>query len=281
MFFDPSRKRDLFCLTGFLVLVFCLQVSTQLNAQVAGQTPSGRITSGSGAGITNARVTFRNPANGETKSISVTEDGSFMLTNLSPGIPEITVSAPGSAESRTNVTINAGADSRADIVMHALGSTEASEGGAWGVSGVVSSKSVKELPLNGRSASDLATLEPGVASARTQSTGQAISGGRPRQDDARLDGISVNDYVNGPPGSALGVSLGSDGVEQFSVPTSNYPAQFGRSSGGIPLPGLKRRESVLTAIPSPLGGNLGALGSVRVQLAITCENPCERRCYRI
>src|SRR5712691_10452939 len=55
----------------------------------------------------------------------------------------------------------------------------------------------------------------------------------PRQNDSRLDGISVNDYVNGPPGSALGVNLGSDAVEQFSVLTSNYPAQYGRSSGGI------------------------------------------------
>src|SRR5258708_20316164 len=60
-----------------------------------------------------------------------------------------------------------------------------------------------------------------------------LSGGCPRQSDARLEGISVNDYVNGPPGSALGVSLGSDAVEQFSVLTSNYPAQYGRSSGGI------------------------------------------------
>jgi len=222
--------------------VFCLQVSTQLNAQVAGQTLSGRITSTSGARIANARVTFKNQTNGDTKSIAATEDGSFTLTNLSPGIFEITVSAPGFAESRTTVTMSAGVDSRADIVMHAQSSMEAGEGGASGVSGVVSTKSVTDLPLNGRSASDLAALEPGVASARTQSTGQAqrgfgnqmtISGGRPRQNDARLDGISVNDYVNGPPGSALGVNLGSDAVEQFSVLTSNYPAQFGRSSGGI------------------------------------------------
>lgn len=110
------------------------------------------------------------------------------------------------------------------------------------VSGVVSGKNVSDLPLNGRSASDLATLVPGVASARTQTSGQAqrgfgnqmtISGGRPRQNDSRLDGISVNDYSNGPPASALGVSLGSDAVEQFTVLTSNYPAQYGRSSGGI------------------------------------------------
>src|SRR5207245_2552951 len=99
-----------------------------------------------------------------------------------------------------------------------------------------------ELPLPGRSASDVAALEPGVATARTQASGQAqrgfgtemtISGGRPRQNDSRLDGISVNDYSNGPPGSALGVNLGVDAVEQFSVLTSNYPASYGRSSGGI------------------------------------------------
>src|SRR5207244_13330215 len=60
-----------------------------------------------------------------------------------------------------------------------------------------------------------------------------ISGGRPRQNDSRLDGISVNDYSNGPPGSALGVNLGVDAVEQFSVLTSNYPAPYGRSSGDI------------------------------------------------
>ncbi len=142
------------------------------------------------------------------------------------------------------VTVTENSSLVVNLVLQAevSGAPGKSQGGASGVSGVVSSKSVTDLPLNGRSASDLATLEPGVASARTQSTGQAqrgfgnqmtISGGRPRQNDARLDGISVNDYVNGPPGSALGINLGSDAVEQFSVLTSNYPAQFGRSSGGI------------------------------------------------
>jgi hypothetical protein len=200
---------------------------------------SGRITSAAGARIANARITIKDVAKSDTKTIAANGDGSFTLSNLSPGIFEITVSAPGFAETRTTVTMNAGMDNRADIVMHSIGTAE---GGTSGVRGVVSSKSVTDLPLNGRSASDLAALEPGVATARTQSTGQGqrgfgnqmtISGGRPRQNDARLDGISVNDYVNGPPGSALGVNLGSDAVEQFTVLSSNYPAQFGRSSGGI------------------------------------------------
>jgi len=130
------------------------------------------------------------------------------------------------------------ASSQAVNLVIRRGSTAASPN----VGGVVNSKRVSELPLNGRSASDVAVLEPGVATARTQASGQAqrgfgtqmtISGARPRQNDSRLDGISVNDYANGPPGSALGVNLGVDAVEQFSVLTSNYPAQHGRSSGGI------------------------------------------------
>src|SRR5437660_5519715 len=99
-----SEKRAS-CLTTFLVLMFCLQVSTQLNAQVAGQTLSGRITSTSGARIANAWFTIKNTANGDTKSIPVTEDGSFTMTDLSAGIFEITVSAPGFVESRTTVAI--------------------------------------------------------------------------------------------------------------------------------------------------------------------------------
>ena len=215
---------------GLLGLVFFVLV-TPVRAQDRGRTISGTVATKTGSRIPNARVSIKNAANGETKTLAVNQEGAFALGNLSPGTYEITVSAPGFADSKTTVTIRAGADQTADIVLQRGNGSENGkrEGGTSGVSGVVSSKSVSDLPLNARSASDLATLEPGVASARTQVTGQAqrgfgnemtISGGRPRQNDSRLDGISVNDYVNGPPGSALGVNLGSDVVEQFTVLSS-------------------------------------------------------------
>jgi hypothetical protein len=240
--FDANRNKELLYFIKLLAFLLCFLASTQLNAQVAGGTLSGRIISSTGARIANAHLTIKDTVSGDTNIIAANADASFAVADLSPGIFEIKVSAPGFVEVRTTVTVRAGTDSHTDIVMHAETTPGTAEGGTSGVSGVVSSKSVTDLPLNGRSASDLATLEPGVATARTQSTGQGqrgfgtqmtISGGRPRQNDSRLDGISVNDYVNGPPGSALGVNLGSDAVEQFTVLSSNYPAQFGRSSGGI------------------------------------------------
>jgi hypothetical protein len=211
--------------------------------QVRGTTISGSISSPSGGSIAGAAITLKNLATNEIRSFTANADGSYELQNLPPGRYEITASAPGYAPASVTIDLAADSGAPANLVLVPLASGGAAKtSGGSGVSGVVDSNSVSNLPLNGRSASDLAALEPGVSSARTQQTGQAqrgfgnqmtISGGRPRQNDARLDGISVNDYVNGPPGSALGVNLGSDAVEQFSVLTSNYPAQFGRSSGGI------------------------------------------------
>ena len=61
----------------------------------------------------------------------------------------------------------------------------------------------------------------------------AISGSRPQQNNYRIDGISINDYANGGPGSVEGSTLGVDAVQEFSVLTSNYSAEYGRTSGGI------------------------------------------------
>src|SRR5205809_5582050 len=240
--FDANQNIERHHFVALLALIICVFAPAQLRAQVTAGTLSGRITSTDGARIANARVAIKNMGNGDTKIVATKGDGSFSVSSLPAGIFEITVSAPGFADARTNVTMTAGKDSRADILMHTESGSGADKSRTSGLSGVVTSKNVTELPLNGRSASDLAALEPGVATARTQSSGQGrygfgtqmtISGGRPRQNDARLDGISVNDYASGSPGSALGVNLGVDAVEQFTVLTSNYPAQVGRSSGGV------------------------------------------------
>jgi len=225
---------------AFLIgILGCIQVQAQLRDR----TLSGRVTSPSGAPVPNARLVLKNTRSSDIRSVTVNSDGTYLVAKLSPGTYEITASAQGFADVHTTVAISADGKPVVNLVMQPGGAAEAGKGqvGSPTVKGEVTT-SVSDLPLNGRSASDVAALEPGVATARTQTSGQGqrgfgtqmtISGGRPRQNDSRLDGISVNDYSNGPPGSALGVNLGVDAVEQFSVLTSNYPAQVGRSSGGV------------------------------------------------
>jgi hypothetical protein len=54
-----------------------------------------------------------------------------------------------------------------------------------------------------------------------------------KQNNYRLDGISINDYSNGGPGGVLGQNLGVEAIEEFSVLTSNYSAEYGKTSGGV------------------------------------------------
>jgi len=103
------------------------------------------------------------------------------------------------------------------------------------------------MPLNGRSWQDLATLVPGVNAIETQIPFEngairgnrgfgnqlTISGGRPTQNNYRLDGNSITDYAMGGPGSVLGVNLGVDAIQEFSVINGNYSAEYGRTSGGV------------------------------------------------
>src|SRR5207245_8154056 len=114
------------------------------------------------------------------------------------------------------------------------------------LSGQVEGTQIVQLPLNGRDWASLATLNPGVASVRpheevtapggsTRGLGMqlVINGARPQQNVYRLNGVIVNDYSNAGPGNVLGANAGVDAIQEFSVLTSNYSAEYGFTSGGV------------------------------------------------
>jgi hypothetical protein len=105
---------------------------------------------------------------------------------------------------------------------------------------MISESQLSGLPLNGRSYSQLATLQAGVSDTSTASASRGTSGGnlsmsgsRSSSNHVMLDGTTTMNSENFPPRSAAGVQLGSDAIFQVQVYSSGYNAEYGRSSGGI------------------------------------------------
>jgi hypothetical protein len=238
--------------------IFAILFSVPIGAQVAGGTLSGTITDPSEKLVPLAQVSITNVATGITTTVSANSDGFYIAPNLLPGEYQVTVSAKGfSTETKKGISLTVGAHqvfnltlqvgSAARTVVEVTTEAPAVQLASSDISAVVNANTVRELPLNGRSWTDLAALQPGVETIQTQpsfATGSdrgnrgfgqqlTISGARPQQNNYRLDGVSLNDYANGAPGSVLGGNLGVDAIQEFSVLTSNYSAEYGKTSGGV------------------------------------------------
>src|SRR5580693_1562315 len=249
-----SKVRTL-CRVVLIVLLFSVVVN--LHAQVAGGTISGTVTDSSGRVINKVEITITNVDTGVTRVVTTNDEGFYSAPNLLPGTYELKFSASGfKVEARKNIeltvgalvgldqTLRVGSLSETVVVQSEIPAVQLSTSD---LSAVVNATTVRELPLNGRSWTDLAQLQPGVSAIHTQPDFSAgtdrgnrgfgqqltISGARPQQNNYRLDGVSLNDYANGAPGSVLGGNLGVDAIQEFSVLTSNYSAEYGKTSGGV------------------------------------------------
>jgi len=243
--------------TTAVFLMLAIFFSAPSFAQVAGGRLSGTVSDPSGAGIPEAKLVIKNVATGVERTVTTNADGFYSTVNLLPGSYQIAISAAGfNSETRHGVTMTVGAQLTIDLTLRVGTISNKVEVTAAvpdvqltssDISAVVTANTVRELPLNGRSWTDLAALQPGVETIQTQpsfATGSdrgnrgfgqqlTISGARPQQNNYRLDGVSLNDYANGSPGSVLGGNLGVDAIQEFSVLTSNYSAEYGKTSGGV------------------------------------------------
>jgi hypothetical protein len=249
--------RTLAVIVFSLALIHIVAMHVDVQAQVAGGEITGTLTDSSGRVIANANVTITNLATGIDRTVTTNEDGLYIAPNLLPASYELKFVAPGfKTEARRGIELTVGATVTLNMTMQIGATTETIQVqteapdvqlASSDISAEVNATTIRELPLNGRSWTDLATLQPGVNRIQTQPDFSAgtdrgnrgfgqqltISGARPQQNNYRLDGVSLNDYANGAPGSVLGGSLGVDAIEEFSVLTSNYSAEYGKTSGGV------------------------------------------------
>ena len=232
-----------------------------IRAQVTGGTFSGTVSDPSGAAVAGAQITIMDVSTGVTRTTTSDSAGFYSVPNLQPGKYDVTTTATGFATAvQSGITLTIGAQQELSIKLTVGQVSQTIEVAAQApqvqltsssISATVNETTVRELPLNGRSWTDLATLQPGVSSMSAEqpsisgtSSSSArgirgfgnqltISGGRPGQTNYRLDGISENAYSNSSPGSVTGGAAGVDAIAEFSVVTTNYSAEYGRTSGGV------------------------------------------------
>ena len=213
---------------------------------------SGRVTDASQAVIANAAVTVTNVDTRAERTTLSNDLGYYTVPLLPPGNYQITVQHDGFRPiTRSGITLVVDQTARVDFVMQVGAVTEKVEVTANAsvvetqsstLKGVVDEQRIRELPLNGRDAGQLILLMPGVYATTDTSglqqggSGRGIiqpgissNGARGNMVNYSLDGAYHNDgYTN--------VSLpipDPDALQEFSVQTNGFSAEYGRNAGGI------------------------------------------------
>jgi len=239
-----------------IALLFTLLTGVAAHAQVTGATLSGTVTDPSGGVVANAAVSATNTATALTRDTAADSAGLYNIPNLIPGTYEVRVTAAGfSTAVQSNLALAVGQQFQLNFslkVGQATTTVQVTEAPpqidltSSALTGQVESETVRELPLNGRDWTSLAQLQPGVKPIETQMSyatsargnrgfggEMTVSGQRSTFNNYRIDGITVNDYAMAAPGNVIGVVLGVDAIEEFSVLTGGFPAEYGRATGGV------------------------------------------------
>lgn len=215
-------------------------------AQSGTASVSGRVTDAQGSIVPGATVTVTSAATGTTRTAATNESGLYSLSALPPGVYDLTVELSGFRTARVEkLELRVDLPARADVQLEVgalaeqvvvqaesplINTTDASLGNT------ISQEQIRALPIEARNVVHLLSLQPGavfipdaVADAEDPRQG-SVSGSRADQQTVTLDGIDVNDPQNQTAYTSA-VRIGADALQEFRVSTSNYSAEFGRSSG--------------------------------------------------
>jgi len=226
-----------------------------LAAQVVGGSIGGIVTDASKAAIGGAQVILHNVDTGAERTLVTGPDGRYFAPSLPAGRYNVAVTAANfGGQQRLGIGLAVGQSDRLDVALQvgSLAQSVSVEDTPSAVnvsteqtSGLVDSRQVKELPLNGRSYDQLLTLNPGVVNYTNQRSGGvgtsnssvgsmfSVAGRRPQDNLFLLNGIEYTgaSLINTTPGGTSGQLLGIDGIREFNVVSDTYSAEYGKRDG--------------------------------------------------
>ena len=225
-----------------LALALCLGLAA---VSAFGQAETGQIKGNvvdpNGAVVPGATVTIKSVSTSAERTATADSDGAYTVTNLQPGLYDVTVKG-GSFEAttqRVEVTPGARVSLETKLGLQKVSGevTIVSEAGVavntstQELSNVVSGTQLRELPTITRNPYALVAISGNVNpdNSSGRGTGFSINGQRSASTNILLDGgENVDNFT-----ATVGQSIPLDAVGEFRVITSNFSAEYGRASGGI------------------------------------------------
>src|SRR5215510_4113302 len=231
-----------------IALVFCTVVAT---GQTNRGAISGTVLDQNGAAVPGATVTITNLGTNQATKVTTSSTGTYSISSLEPVAYRVVVEATGFKKSiiesvkvdtasvaSANVTLETGAVAETVTVN---GDTPLISTETGTTSQTIGERQLRDLPLNNRSVLDLAVTAPNVTGDAGSedpevTSGQPVPGFNLNLNGGRSGNTSI--LADGVNNTGVGiaravVSFTPETVQEFTVQTSAYSAEYGNTGGGI------------------------------------------------
>ncbi|KAA6458755.1 TonB-dependent receptor [Acidobacteria bacterium AB60] len=244
------HAKNRFFLLPLLLVLACVGAFAQANSEL-----TGIVTDQTGAVVAGAKITLTDPGTGFSKTTDSGPTGLYDISGLNPANYNLKVSAKGfESFAQNGIVVNVSATVRADVklTVGAENQTVTVEADALTVqtdsnvvSTLISSEQISEIATENRNFAALAALGLGVSSALPDSNTPSsvaanftisVNGLRQSHNIWLIDGGEADDR-----GGAGGMDImpSQDAIAEFNMLTSNYPPDYGISSGATMSLSLK------------------------------------------
>src|SRR5713226_3426784 len=210
----------------------------------------GTVTDPSSAAVASAKITATQADTGVTREATSNSDGYYVIPSLAPAKYVVTVRMSGFSDERDEITLLADQTLTINLNLRLGGTTETVtvtgaelqvDTATSTLKQVIEQQRLVELPLNGRTAAQLTLLVPGALNSPGGGADQgttktfpgavtiSANGARQNMISYQLDGGNyVDEYTNVNQPFPF-----PDALQEFSVQTSNYSAEYGQNAGAV------------------------------------------------
>ncbi|MEA2600243.1 MAG: hypothetical protein QOF89_1235 [Acidobacteriota bacterium] len=232
-------------IVGLVGIVF-MALASQAGAQFANSSISGTVVGADGAGLGKVTVTVRNQESGLVRTTVTADNGSYAISGIKPGTYEVSFDLEGfPSVSRKDVELLVGQETRlgatvklaqVEEAITVTGEAPIVETTSKEIGGTLTTQEFQDLPTQNRSFALFAALLPGITPVpSTESTsGDAIfaNGQDDNNNSFNVDGANNDDDVIGARAGAQ-TRTPIEAIQEFQVLTSQFDAEFGRSTGAV------------------------------------------------